>query len=119
MLQHRAAFEAEDVPRAPRKQDNEFNQPLITGAISSPEEMEIVGFFPEFHSLLLAANWPFLGFFCRFGVCSVFFLCCSCVGSRRLADLEALDQDRVTLGALGSEIFGQREERQGELTLSW
>lgn len=33
------------LPALPRKQDNEFNQPLISGAISSPEEMEIVGFF--------------------------------------------------------------------------
>lgn len=33
------------LPALPRKQDNEFNQPLITGAINSPEEMEIMGFF--------------------------------------------------------------------------
>lgn len=32
-------------------------------------------------------------------------------------EFEALDEDRVPLGALGCEIFGQREE--GKLTLSW
>lgn len=32
-------------------------------------------------------------------------------------EFEALDEARVTLGALGCGIFGQREE--GELILSW
>lgn len=57
------------LPALPRKQDNEFNQPLISGAISSPEEMEIEGIFRVFIRLLLAGNWPFLGGF--------FFLCFS------------------------------------------
>lgn len=33
------------LPALPRKQDNYFIRPLISGAISSLEEMEIVGFF--------------------------------------------------------------------------
>lgn len=61
------------LPALPGKQDNEFNQPLISGAISSPEEMEIVGFFPfsllpSWAGLLLAGSWPFLGIFWCFSL---------------------------------------------------
>lgn len=51
--------------------------------------------------------WGFLGFF--------FVVAVWTVGAWQ--EFEALDEDRVALGALGCEIFGQREE--GELTLSW
>lgn len=67
------------LPALPGKQDNEFNQPLISGAISSPEEMEIVGFFP----FSLLPSWAVGLFWGFFGV----FLCCSCLGSRRLAGI--------------------------------
>lgn len=99
------------LPALPGKQDNEFNQPLISGAISSPEEMEIVGFFPILIPALIGrvvACWQ-LAFFGDF---LVFFFVVAVWAVGGWQEFEA----RVTLGALGCEIFGKRE--QGELTLS-
>lgn len=99
------------LPALPRKLDNEFNQPLISGAISSPEEMEIAGFFRvSFVCCLLEIGLFWVGFF----LCFSFVVAVWAVGAWQ--GFEALDQDSVTLGALGCEIFGQREE--GRLTLS-
>lgn len=56
--------------------------------------------------------WVGFGFFL---VCFFFVVAVWAVGAWQ--GFEALDQDSVTLGALGCEIFGQREE--GKLTLSW
>lgn len=44
----------------PRKQDNEFNQALISGAIRSPEEMEIGGILLSFICGLLGTLAFFL-----------------------------------------------------------
>lgn len=72
------------LPALPRKQDNEFNQPLISGAISSPEDMEIAGFFRvSFVCCLLEIGLFWVVFF--FFLCV--FLCCSCLGSRSLAGI--------------------------------
>lgn len=92
------------LPALPRKQDNEFNQPLITGAVNSPEEMEITRFF--FLSFIrgligtVVACWQlaFFGFYFIFFCVCVFFFVVAVWAVGAWQELESLDQARVTLG---------------------
>lgn len=71
--------------------------------------------FPSFIcGLIVTVYLLAVGFFWG-GVVFFFVVAVWAVGAWQ--EFEALDEDRVTLGALGCEIFGQREE--GKLTLSW
>lgn len=111
------------LPALPRKQDNEFNQPLITGAVNSPEEMEITRFF--FLSFIrgligtVVACWQlaFFGFYFIF-FCVCIFLCRSCLGSRSLAGIGIPGSGQSNFGKhLAVRYLGRG--REAELTLSW
>lgn len=68
--------------------------------------------FSAFHSFVACWKLAFFGWVFFF----VFFFVVAVWAVGAWQGFEALDQDSVTLGALGCEIFGQREE--GKLTLN-